>query len=120
MRDTATINANIACNIAFWRRTYGFNFQAATQGTGMLPQTLEAIEKQEKPPLAAHLLQLAAAWQVPVSLLALDCGEAFYRASKRNEQWHEAWCALLDVEEQGGLKSAIDALIMMRDRDAAE
>jgi transcriptional regulator with XRE-family HTH domain len=120
MRNIEAINANIARNFAFWRRAQGLNFQAATQGTEMRPQTLEAIEKRKEPPLAAHLLQLAAAWQVPVGLLALDCGEAFYQASERNELWHEVWCALLDVEEQGGLEKALANVIDLRDREAAE
>lgn len=120
MKDTATINTIIARNLAFWRQAHGYTLDGAFfLGTSVKTDTLSAYERGEKPPLAAHFLQLAGALEVPVVLLGLDLGEEIYQTAAKGERWYELWSNLKDMEEEGGFEEAKKAVEQVREKYAA-
>lgn len=119
MQDTATLNAVIARNLAFWRQAHGYTLEGTFfAGTGVRSATLAAYERGEKPALAAHLLQLASLFGVPVTLLAWDMGEGFYQTAARGERWYDIWCSLMDMEEEGQFAEITRTLEGLREKVA--
>jgi transcriptional regulator with XRE-family HTH domain len=109
--DALTLNAALARNVAFWRRARGEALESGyVANTHIRAETLAAYERGEKPIPAAHLLQLAAAWDVPVELFGADFGEAFHQRAARGKVWAELWRVLRDLEDEGRLQEAQEAI----------
>jgi transcriptional regulator with XRE-family HTH domain len=114
--NVLTLNAALARNVAFWRRARGEALEGGgyVANTHIRAETLAAYERGEKPIPAAHLLQLAAAWEVPVELFGADFGEAFHQKAARGKVWAELWRALRDLEDEGKLKQAQEAIELIK------